>query len=196
MGHPRKESLCAALAESYASGLRHNELDVEVIHLRDLEYDHLIDPRHSSTALEPDILTTQQKIREAGHVTFVYPTWWGSFPALLKSFLDRVFLSGFAFQFRPGKARPIQLLQGRTARILVTMDAPYFFFWLFQGAPGIRALRDSTLRFCGFRMLGTNIYDRIRVRSKEQIQLMIQKARAQGEQDRKSVMPPAVVAVP
>ena len=43
---------------------------------------------------------------------------------LLKGFVDRVFLPGFAFKYRPGKAFPAQLLKGRTAQLLVTMDTP------------------------------------------------------------------------
>jgi NAD(P)H dehydrogenase (quinone) len=30
----------------------------------------------------------------------VYPVWWGSVPAIMKGFLDRTLLPGFAFQKR------------------------------------------------------------------------------------------------
>ncbi len=46
----------------------------------------------------------------------------GEDPALMKGFFDRIFLPGFAFKYREGKALPDKLLKGRTAHLLVTMD--------------------------------------------------------------------------
>jgi NAD(P)H dehydrogenase (quinone) len=78
-----------------------------------------------------------------------YPIWWGSVPALLKGFLDRILLPGFAFKYRPGKAFPEQLLRGRSAQLLVSMDTPpWYFRWVYR-MPGIVQLKKTTLEFCG-----------------------------------------------
>jgi hypothetical protein len=59
--------------------------------------------------LEADLLAAQEAILWAEHLVFAYPIWWGGAPALLKGFVDRAFLPGFAFKYRPGKAFPEQL---------------------------------------------------------------------------------------
>ncbi|MBG9787884.1 NAD(P)H-dependent oxidoreductase [Brevibacillus laterosporus] len=42
-----------------------------------------------------------------------------------------------------------QLLKGRSARLIVTMDSPYWYYSLVQGKPGHRMMKKSTLQFCG-----------------------------------------------
>lgn len=42
--------------------------------------------------LEEDLVKAQELIRWADHLVFVYPIWWGTMPAVLKGFFDRVFL--------------------------------------------------------------------------------------------------------
>ena len=93
----------------------------------------------------------QQAITWAEHLVFVFPMWWGGLPALLKGFFDRVFLPGFAFKYRPGKAFPEQLLRGRSADLLVTMDTPPWYYRWVYAMPGLHQMRRTTLAFCGIR---------------------------------------------
>lgn len=67
-------------------------------------------------------------------------------PARLKGLLDRTLLSGFAFQYVKGKAQPLRLLAGKTARLLLTMDSPvwYYRWWLGDPPRG-----SSTSRYWG-----------------------------------------------
>ncbi|MCA9385186.1 NAD(P)H-dependent oxidoreductase, partial [Candidatus Dojkabacteria bacterium] len=93
----------------------------------------------------------------ADHIVFIYPIWWGSYPALLKGYLDTVFMSRFAYKYK--KFWPIDipkgLLKGKSARIIQTSGGPNILAWPLFGSlfgtvyPGERALRDGTLRFCG-----------------------------------------------
>ena len=78
--------------------------------------------------LEPDLLDAQASITWAQHLVWVYPIWWGGLPALLKGFLDRIFLPGFAFKYRPNSALWDRLLTGRSAELLVTMDSPPWYY--------------------------------------------------------------------
>src|SRR5256885_16433644 len=66
--------------------------------------------------LEPDLQRAQADILWASHLAWAYPTWWGGLPALLKGFIDRIFLPGFAFKYRKGSVLWDRLLAGRTAR--------------------------------------------------------------------------------
>ncbi|MFL0507582.1 NAD(P)H-dependent oxidoreductase [Ureibacillus sp. 179-F W5.1 NHS] len=40
----------------------------------------------------------QKKLSQATELIFIFPVWWWDLPAILKGFIDKVMLSGFAFQ--------------------------------------------------------------------------------------------------
>ena len=150
VGHPAADSWCGALADSYAAAARAGGHEVRMVHLAQLDFDpSLHEGYRQIQALEPDLLAAQATVAWAEHVVIAYPIWWGSVPALLKGFLDRILLPGFAFKYRPGKAFPEQLLRGRSAQLLVSMDTPpWYFRWVYR-MPGIVQLKKTTLEFCG-----------------------------------------------
>jgi len=151
-GNPKDKSLCHGLAESYAEGAMASGHDVDVVHLSQLDFEVVLKNGYDEIQeLEPDIDMLKQKITDAQHLVFVYPVWWGSVPALLKGMLDRIFLPGFAFSYQDGNPFPKQLLKGRTARLIVTMDTPPWYFKLVYGAPAHKMMRRTVLEFCGVK---------------------------------------------
>lgn len=119
-------------------------MECRLLRLRELRFD----PHAHGTALDPDLSAAQQDIAWAEVIVFVYPTWWGTTPALLKGFLDRVLHPGFAFAERSDGGWS-GLLDGRAAMLVTTMDTPRWMYRWLLGAPGHRAMRDATLGFCG-----------------------------------------------
>ena len=100
-GNPVKNSLSEKFANAYCKGALDAGAVCEVIHLVDLTFSPLLIHGYKQrTELEPDLIRVQQKINATNHVVMVYPTWWGTYPALLKGFIDRVFLPGWAFRYR------------------------------------------------------------------------------------------------
>jgi NAD(P)H dehydrogenase (quinone) len=83
-------------------------------------------------------------------VVFIYPNWWGTYPAIFKGFLDKLLWPGFAFNYRKGSTSHEKLMKGKSARIIVTMDNPYLYYRFIQGGGGLKAMKYSTLKFCGF----------------------------------------------
>ncbi|MBU8829365.1 NAD(P)H-dependent oxidoreductase [Mycolicibacterium goodii] len=51
---------------------------------------------HSGT-LSPDVTAEQRKLEWADLVVLQFPLWWYSVPAILKGWIDRVFVKGFAY---------------------------------------------------------------------------------------------------
>lgn len=152
LGHPNGASFCGALAEAYAKGAREAGAEVELLRLGELDFDPVLRKGYSELhLLEPDLLEAQERITWAQHLTFVYPTWWGGPPALLKGFFDRSFLPGFAFRYRAPGPFWDRLLTGRTGRLLVTADSPAYYDWFANGMSAVRMVRKAVLAFCGVR---------------------------------------------
>ncbi|MEZ5039570.1 MAG: NAD(P)H-dependent oxidoreductase [Saprospiraceae bacterium] len=152
-GHPDKESYCAALCEAYALGAKKNKaLEVKTLHLIDLTFDPILHYGYKKrTELEPDLIRAQQLLKEADHTVWVYPTWWGGLPALLKGFIDRVFLPGFSFKYRENSQLWDKLMKGKTTRVITTMDAPLWYYRIVYGSPGHKAMKRVILGFCGYK---------------------------------------------
>ncbi len=179
LGHPSGDGLCGAIARTYAASAEAAGHEVRLLRLDALRFDPILHAGyHGIQALEPDLLAAQEAIAWAGHLAFVFPIWWGGVPALLKGFLDRVFLPGFAFRYRAGKAFPEQLLRGRTAHLLVTMDTPpWYFRWVYR-MPGIHQMRKTTLAFCGIRPVRTMAFGPVLGSAARQREAWLERVRA------------------
>ena len=151
-GHPDRESYCHALAEAYKRGALASGAELKEIVIADLQFNpNLQFGYRKRTELEPDLLAAREMILWAEHLVWIYPVWWGSFPAILKGFLDRVFLPGFAFKKRENSLMWDTLLTGRSARIISTLDQPVWFYWLVNRRPTYWAMKRMTLNFCGIK---------------------------------------------
>lgn len=149
-GHPDIESFCAGLAKSYKKGAESTKADCKLVNLADLNFNpNLQYGYRQPTELEPDLLKMQQDIINSQHLVFVYPTWWGTYPALLKGFVDRVFLPKFAFKFNENSPIWDKLLKGKSARLIVTMNSPKWFYSLIYKSSGHNSMKKSVLGFCG-----------------------------------------------
>lgn len=156
LGHPSNESYSAALAEAYAQSAIQAGHTVRMLRLADLKFDAILrtsNPHHQT--LEPDLLAAQESITWANHIAWVFPVWWGGVPALLKGFLDRTFLSGWAYKFNQGSPYPEPLLKGRTAHLVVPLDTPpWYYRWVYR-MPAVHQMNKTTLEFCGVRSVKT-----------------------------------------
>jgi len=114
LGHPRRGSLCEALADAYAAGARNAGAEVRRHSLTDLDFEpNVLVPSPRDQPLEPRISDAVALVAWAEHLVFVFPTWWGTMPACLKGFLDRVLMPGFAFADREDGEGWDKLLVGK-----------------------------------------------------------------------------------
>ena len=184
LGHPRKDSLCGALATAYAEAARAAGAELRELTLADLAFDPVLRTGYGGEQpLEPDLAAAQQAILWADHLAFVYPTWWGGLPALLKGFVDRVFLPGFAFKYRKDSPWWDRLLTGRSARLLVTMDTPpWYYRWVYR-MPGHNQMRRTILEYCGIRPVRISQFGRVKGSPATQRAMWLEAARRAGRED-------------
>lgn len=179
--HPSSESFCSALAQAYLEGAQASGASAQLLDLASLSFDPILHGGYrGEQPLEADLARAQELISWADHLAFVYPTWWGGAPALLKGFIDRVFLPGFAFRYHAKSPFPEKLLAGRTGEILVTMDTPPWYNWLVLGAPGHRLMRESILGFCGIKVRRAHSIGVVRGSTPEQRATWLVRARQAG----------------
>lgn len=173
IGAPLADSFNHALAQSYAESARQAGAEVRVTDLAESAAPafprvpgEVRMPRTDADApLDAAAAASIADVEWADHLVFFFPQWWGSSPAVLKAWIDRVFLSGFAFRYRATGKLWDRLLTGRTARIVMTMDSPGWWNAVAYRDAAIRTLRSATLRYCGVSVRGVRRLSEVRHRT-------------------------------
>jgi NAD(P)H dehydrogenase (quinone) len=151
-GHPNKDSFNFGIAAAYKKGLLSAGAEFKEIVIANLDFNpNLQFGYQKRTELEPDLLESWEKIQWADHLVWIHPVWWGGLPAITKGFIDRLFLPGFAFQYRENSHFWDKLLKGKTAHIITTLDQPGFFYRIVFHRPSVNQLKRSVLQFCGIK---------------------------------------------
>ncbi|CCQ13433.1 putative NAD(P)H dehydrogenase (Quinone) [Rhodococcus sp. AW25M09] len=142
--HPEPRSLNGALRDAALKQLRVDGHTVEQSDLYAMQWNPVVtyedyghDPTKrfhvasaSSAALAagaqaPEIAAEQQKLLRADAVVLQFPLWWYSMPAIMKGWVDRVFVEGFGYGVRAsdGSTRRYGdgVLAGKRAMVVVSM---------------------------------------------------------------------------
>lgn len=182
LGHPQNSSFCGALAEAYVESALAVGHTVQLFRLGDVVFDPILRQGYRShQALEENLAVISKAIQAADHLVLVYPIWWGGMPALLKGFIDRVFLPGYAFKYRPNSALWDKLLQGRSARVIQTLDTPIWYERWINGNPAAQQIKKTILQFCGFNPVRLTRFAPIRGSSAAQRQSWLEQVRKLGQ---------------
>ena len=124
-------------------------------------------------------------------------------PALLKGFIDRVLLPGYAFKYRQGSSLWDKLLAGRSAELLVTMDSPPWYFRWVTRMPGHHQMKKAILEFCGISPVRVHSFGPVRSASPHQLAQWVDAARQLGarqarrappDRSARPVVPPSATA--
>lgn len=152
VGHPDKESYNFALAKAYKTGAEKSGAELREIIISDLNFNpNLQFGYRKRTELEPDLVKSQEILKWADHIVWIYPVWWGSVPAIMKGFLDRVLLPGYAFKKRESSVWWDKYFTGKTARLICTLDQPTWFYRLVNRSPSHNAMKKLTMNFIGVK---------------------------------------------
>lgn len=184
LGHPDKKSFCARLADSYESGAKEKGGDVERINLNEIRFNPILKKGYRDVMpLEEDLVEAQRLIKWANHLVFVFPVWWSAPPALLKGFIDRVFLPGFAFKYRENSSQWDKLLQGKRARLIITSDAPVFWLYAMYFHPALNMMKKAVLEFCGVSPVNVTSFGGIKNSNEKKLEGMLYKVYRDGLND-------------
>ncbi len=148
------------VASAYADGAREAGHEVREIRLAGMNIPIL---QSRKQWIEDDVPACvrpgQDAIKWAQHIVFYYPLWMGDMPALLKAFLEQAFRPGFALEYGDEDDRqlPKKLLRGRSARLIVTMGMPAFFYKAYFASHSVRSFKRNILKQTGIDPVTTSI---------------------------------------
>ncbi|MFP3833008.1 NAD(P)H-dependent oxidoreductase [Chryseobacterium sp. SIMBA_028] len=180
-GHPNKESFNVGIASAYKAGAMESGVEIKEIIIADLNFNpNLQFGYQKRMELEPDLIKAWEIIKWADHLVWIHPVWWGGLPALMKGFIDRLFLPGFAYKYRENSVWWDKLLKGKTAHIITTLDQPGWYYWLMYGKPSVNQLKKSTLEFCGVKPVKVTYLGIIRDSKEEQRTKWLERVRGLG----------------
>lgn len=108
--HPCPESFSAALHSRVVQTLTARGWDVDDCDLNAEGFQPVLTEAERRGYHDPDNVAPVQsyvdRLRAAEALVMVFPVWNFGYPAILKGFLDRVFLPGVSFRLENGKVRP------------------------------------------------------------------------------------------
>lgn len=153
--HPNPESLVAAAKERVLAGLGAAGHEVRVTDL----YADGFDPKmsaeerrvHAEPGVAPELQGYADDLAWAEALVLVYPTWWSGQPAMLKGWIDRVWVAGIAWELPEGANILRPLLTNIRRIIVVTTHGSPKYMNALEGETGKRVAFRAIRAMCSKR---------------------------------------------
>ena len=152
--HPLKDSLCRSLGDHVVKQLNEQEHEVVVENLYESGFNPVLSQSERQSyygeAYDDSAVTDQiRQLKEAEAIVLVYPTWWFSFPAMLKGWFDRVWAPGFAYEHADdyGPIRP-SLDKLKKVLVVTSLGSPWWVDRLVMWQPVKRVVKYALLGAC------------------------------------------------
>lgn len=150
--HPNPASFSRALVDTVIEAYRAQGDEVVLRDLYAMGFDPVLKGSDfeaiQAGQLPADIATEQAHVREADAITVIYPVWWTGLPAILKGYIDRVFLYGFAYEYGP--QGPEGKLKGKKVVLLSSVGHPNEVYEARGMLASMRQTSDEGIfGFCG-----------------------------------------------
>jgi len=167
--HPNPNSFNGAILNQVIKALEDGKHFYDVIDLYRDRFDPVLlfdeKKRRSDMKRDPETAEYRRIVKNADHLIFIYPLWWGGMPAIMKGFIDRVFAAGEAYTYQ-GKL-PKGLLKARTASVYYTADAPSWYLRFWRRDADWVTVKDVMLKFCGVRRVRRLLFAGVKDSSEE-----------------------------
>jgi NAD(P)H dehydrogenase (quinone) len=124
--HPNPKSFNHAVKETFVEKIKNEGNEVKERDLYDMGFDPVLKGEDfvamQGGNIPEDIKAEQEHVQWADVIAFIHPIWWFQMPAMLKGYIDRVFLPGFAYALEGNEIKG--LLPGKKIIILNTTGGP------------------------------------------------------------------------
>ncbi|MDI9930223.1 NAD(P)H-dependent oxidoreductase [Rhodococcus sp. IEGM 1354] len=173
VSHPDPHSLTHQVAHSVVEAIRSTGTTVETADLAAENFD----PRFSTADLSlyrgngstpPDVAEEQSRIDRAEHLVLAFPMYWWSMPALLKGWIDRVFVEGWAYEY--GDRVFVKKLDRLTVHLVVVAGDDADSFERHGVYQAVRTqIERGIIEYCGATVGSTNFLYGSDTRTREEL---------------------------
>jgi NAD(P)H dehydrogenase (quinone) len=167
--HPVAESFTAAARDAVLRGLDRGGHETRLTDLHAEAFDPVFSAtdhalHRSDPSTKPDVARHADDLRWCESLVLVYPTWWAGQPAMLKGWIDRVWINGVAWSLPEGANRLRRGLPNIRTITVVTSHGSSKLINTLEGEPGkrvtSRSLRPLCNRLCRSRWIALYGIDR------------------------------------
>ena len=179
--HPNPRSFNRAILETVDTALREQDHATRIHDLYQMRFRAVLDSedllRNWRGELPDEILREQETVRWAQGLVFVYPIWWFGPPAILKGWIDRVFVRKFAFDFTAAGMEG--LLTHDQALIINTLGGDEATYQRERWHELlVRPIAEGVLGACGVRHVVHRAFYAVTMVSHAEREAMLEEARA------------------
>ena len=161
--HPDRKSFNHALANASVTGLQARGFSVNLRDLYAENFDPVISREefHGGTTQDANVLEHIALLQSANMLVVIHPNCWGSPPAMIKGWMDRVFALNSAYAFEKGTDlgdTPKGLLRLEAAIVFNTSNTTEEREGANFGDPLDRIWKDCLLRYCGVPKVDRRVF--------------------------------------
>ena len=158
--HPSPDSLVSSLRDVTIDELKRNGHDVRQHDLYAAQFNPVMsgyERKNHSTALQPklelipELRPHVEDLKWCEALVFVYPTWWSGQPAILKGWIDRIFVNEVAWELPEGANRLRPRLGNIRRLVVVTTHGSSKLVNSIQGESGKRVMLRSVRLMLNWR---------------------------------------------
>lgn len=172
--HPNPASFNAAILKEVQDRIAQKH-QVQTLDLYAEDFDPILrfDQEHRRRDLhkDPQMAKYRDLITWADQLIFIFPIWWSGMPAILKGFIDRVFVADFAYSYK--KVGLEGHLQGKSAWIITSHNTPAFALPFVQDYG--KVLNKQVLKPCGISPVSQTQLCQIENKTEAQRQELLKK---------------------
>lgn len=178
--HPQTDGCSSTVLQEITRNLRLKKEHFEILDLYEMNYDPILHAMEHYTVgnklVSEQNKNIQQKIKAMDKIIFIYPDWWSSMPAILKGFIDRVFVKGFAFDYSP-KGKIIKLLKQKKVLAFISHGGPGWYHFI-TGNKASNMMKKNVSAHCGMKAKIINFYSahKLNEEAKSKINKSVNKA--------------------
>jgi putative NADPH-quinone reductase len=150
--HPDRSSFTAAVAERALTAIRGSGHELRVTDLYQDGFDPLLSAaerrRHLEPGSDPAVADYVEDLAWCERLVLVYPTWWSGQPAMMKGWIERVWVRDVAFDLPPDSNRVHARLHNVRRLVAVTTHGSSKFVNAIEGEAGKRMVTRTLRAVC------------------------------------------------
>ena len=185
VGNSLRHSYSEALGKGYQRGAESGGHQASLFVLGTMNFDAILrEGYRREQALEPDLAAAREAFVACDHVVFIFPLWCGDMPAILKGFFERMLQPDLLAVQKSGGKMSWKVFKGKSARIIMTMGMPGWFYRWYYGAHALKLLKRNILGLVGIAPVRSTIYGMIEAVGDERRKQWLREVEALGHEAR------------